>query len=155
MTALEQQQGRRTGEGEAEAIVRTRLSEAIAAEQRTLEATVWSSGPCREADHQLSVGGPHGLLRQRGSSTDAQHLAAELLGRFYIDRPGLSVVCLNGNTAAITAIANDYSYDDVFVRQLAGLAKAADVAVGHSTNGKLIERGPGHGRRRVRSASLR
>lgn len=70
-----------------------------------------------------------------GSSTDAQHLSAELLGRFYRDRAPLPSVCLSDNTAAVTAIANDYSYEEVFSRQLAGLGRPGDVLVGLSTSG--------------------
>jgi D-sedoheptulose 7-phosphate isomerase len=70
-----------------------------------------------------------------GSSMDAGHLAAELLGRFYYDRPSLPAVSLADSTAAMTAIGNDYSYSDVFSRQLRGIAVAGDVAIGLSTSG--------------------
>jgi D-sedoheptulose 7-phosphate isomerase len=70
-----------------------------------------------------------------GSATDAAHLCAELLGRFYRDREPLPGVALADNTAAMTAIGNDYGYDYVFSRQLAGLAKAGDVVIGLSTSG--------------------
>jgi D-sedoheptulose 7-phosphate isomerase len=70
-----------------------------------------------------------------GSSADAGHLAAELLGRFRVDRKPLAAVALADNTAAMTAIGNDYGYADVFSRQLAGVARPADVLVGLSTSG--------------------
>jgi D-sedoheptulose 7-phosphate isomerase len=70
-----------------------------------------------------------------GSAADAQHWAAELSGRFYQDRAPLPAVALTTNTSAVTAIANDDGYDEVFVRQLAGQADAGDVAVGISTSG--------------------
>jgi D-sedoheptulose 7-phosphate isomerase len=70
-----------------------------------------------------------------GSSMDAGHLAAELLGRFYIDRPSLPAIALSDSTAAMTAIGNDYGYADVFARQIAGLGRAGDVAIGLSTSG--------------------
>jgi D-sedoheptulose 7-phosphate isomerase len=70
-----------------------------------------------------------------GSSMDAGHLAAELMGRFYFDRPPLAAVCLSDHTAGMTAIANDYSFDEVFVRQLAGVGRPGDVAVGLTTSG--------------------
>ena len=70
-----------------------------------------------------------------GSAADAQHWAAELSGRFYQDRAPLPAVALTTNTSAVTAIANDDGYDEVFVRQLAGQAEAGDVAVGISTSG--------------------
>ncbi|GAA0492337.1 phosphoheptose isomerase [Paractinoplanes deccanensis] len=70
-----------------------------------------------------------------GSSTDAEHLSAELLGRFRYDRPSMSSYCLASNTAAMTAIGNDYSYDLTFARQLAGLGRKGDVLIGLSTSG--------------------
>jgi D-sedoheptulose 7-phosphate isomerase len=73
-----------------------------------------------------------------GSSADAGHLAAELLGRFYVDRAPLPALALSDNTAAMTAIGNDYGYDDVFSRQLRGLARRGDVAIGLSTSGNSL-----------------
>ena len=70
-----------------------------------------------------------------GSSMDAGHLAAELLGRFHYDRPSLPALSLSDSTAAMTAIGNDYSYDEVFARQLRGLARSGDIAVGLTTSG--------------------
>ncbi len=71
-----------------------------------------------------------------GSAADAQHMAAELSGRFYKDRAGLAAVSLTVNASALTAIANDYGFGEVFARQLDGLAHAGDVAVGISTSGR-------------------
>lgn len=70
-----------------------------------------------------------------GSAADAQHIVCELAGRFYLDRKPLPVTALTVNTSSITAIANDYSYDDIFSRQLEGLARPGDIAVGISTSG--------------------
>jgi D-sedoheptulose 7-phosphate isomerase len=70
-----------------------------------------------------------------GSASDAQHLAAELLGRFSLDRRPLRSISLNTDTSVMTAIANDYGYDEVFKRQLDGLGKAGDVLFGISTSG--------------------
>jgi D-sedoheptulose 7-phosphate isomerase len=70
-----------------------------------------------------------------GSAADAQHLAAELTGRYLRDRPGLPGIALTVNTSAMTAIANDFSYDLVFARQLQALSSKGDVAVGISTSG--------------------
>jgi D-sedoheptulose 7-phosphate isomerase len=71
-----------------------------------------------------------------GSATDAQHLAAELAGRFEVERRALAAVALTADTAVITAIANDYGYDRVFVRQIEALGRAGDVAFGISTSGR-------------------
>jgi len=70
-----------------------------------------------------------------GSATDAEHLAAEVLGRFARDRRPLAAHALTADSATLTAIANDYGYDEVFARQLRGLVKAGDVCVGISTSG--------------------
>jgi D-sedoheptulose 7-phosphate isomerase len=70
-----------------------------------------------------------------GSAADAQHLGAELTGRYLRDRPGLPGIALTVNTSAITAIANDYSYEMVFARQLEALSRKGDVAVGITTSG--------------------
>lgn len=70
-----------------------------------------------------------------GSAQDAGHLAAELIGRFAFDRPGLPAMSLADATAAMTAIGNDYSYDEVFARQLLAVGRSGDVAVGLSTSG--------------------
>jgi D-sedoheptulose 7-phosphate isomerase len=70
-----------------------------------------------------------------GSAADAQHLAAEFSGRFYIDRKALPAEALHCNTSYLTAVANDYSYDMVYSRLLEGVAKKGDVLVGISTSG--------------------
>jgi D-sedoheptulose 7-phosphate isomerase len=70
-----------------------------------------------------------------GSAQDAGHLSAELMGRFAFDRPGLSAMSLPDATAAMTAIGNDYSYDEVFARQVLAAGRAGDVAVGLTTSG--------------------
>lgn len=70
-----------------------------------------------------------------GSAADAQHLAAEFSGRFYIDRPALPAEALHCNTSYLTAVANDYSYDLVYARLLQGIGNKGDVLVGLSTSG--------------------
>lgn len=83
----------------------------------------------------IRAGGKVMFCGNGGSAADAQHLAAELEGRFLIDRPPLPAVALTVNTSSLTAIANDYSYDDIFVRQVRGLGTAKDALVGISTSG--------------------
>ena len=70
-----------------------------------------------------------------GSAADAQHLAAEFSGKFYIDRDVLPSEALHCNTSYMTAVANDYSYDIIYSRLISGLGKAGDVLVGLSTSG--------------------
>lgn len=71
-----------------------------------------------------------------GSASDAEHLVAELVGRFQWDRVALPAVALTANSAAVTAIANDYGYEEVFARPLSALIQAGDVAWGFSTSGR-------------------
>ncbi len=70
-----------------------------------------------------------------GSAADAQHLAAELSGRFYLDRPSLPAISLSTNSSTLTAISNDYGFEHVFSRQLPGVGNKGDVAVAISTSG--------------------
>ncbi len=70
-----------------------------------------------------------------GSAADAQHLAAELISRFLLERKSLPALALTTDTSIITAIGNDYSFDNIFARQIEGLAKKGDVAFGLSTSG--------------------
>lgn len=70
-----------------------------------------------------------------GSAADAQHLAAEFSGRFYIDRDALPSEALHCNTSYLTAVANDYSYDVIYSRLIKGLGKPGDILVGLSTSG--------------------
>ncbi len=70
-----------------------------------------------------------------GSASQSQHLAAELVGRYKIDRPAMNSISLTVDTSILTAVGNDYGYDDVFRRQVEGLGKAGDVLVGLSTSG--------------------
>lgn len=83
----------------------------------------------------LAQGGRIFFCGNGGSAADAQHLAAELTGRFLKERRSLAGMTLTGNTSALTAIGNDYSFDEVFSRQLEGLARSGDVIVGISTSG--------------------
>jgi D-sedoheptulose 7-phosphate isomerase len=70
-----------------------------------------------------------------GSAADAQHLAAEFSGRFYKDRQALPAEALHCNTSYLTAVANDYSYDDVYARLVEGITNTGDVLIGISTSG--------------------
>lgn len=70
-----------------------------------------------------------------GSAADAQHLAAELSGRYYFDRPPLYSEALHVNTSYLTAVANDYSYDEVFARLVKAMIQPQDILIGLSTSG--------------------
>lgn len=71
-----------------------------------------------------------------GSAADSQHLAAELLSRLRYNRPGLPAIALTTDTSALTAIGNDYAFDQIFARQIESLGMPGDVFVGISTSGK-------------------
>jgi D-sedoheptulose 7-phosphate isomerase len=75
------------------------------------------------------------LFGNGGSAADAQHIAAELVGRFAFDRPALPALALSVNSSCVTAIGNDYGFDVVFARQIEALGRAGDVAIGISTSG--------------------
>jgi D-sedoheptulose 7-phosphate isomerase len=75
------------------------------------------------------------LAGNGGSAADAQHLAAELVSRFYFDRPGLAAVALTTDTSALTAIGNDYGFERLFARQVDALGRKGDVFIGLSTSG--------------------
>jgi D-sedoheptulose 7-phosphate isomerase len=76
------------------------------------------------------------LFGNGGSAADAQHIAAEFLGRFQMERSPLPALALTTNTSALTAIGNDYGFEDVFARQVEALGTEGDVAVGISTSGR-------------------
>src|SRR5258706_7152323 len=75
------------------------------------------------------------MLGDGGSAADAQHFSAELLNRFERERPGLAAIALTTDTSTLTAIANDYEYEQVFSKQLSALGQAGDVLLGISTSG--------------------
>jgi D-sedoheptulose 7-phosphate isomerase len=75
------------------------------------------------------------LFGNGGSAADAQHIAAEFVGRFAFDRPALPALALSVNTSCVTAIGNDYGFDLVFSRQIEALARPGDLAIGISTSG--------------------
>jgi D-sedoheptulose 7-phosphate isomerase len=75
------------------------------------------------------------LFGNGGSAGDAQHIAAEFVGRFAFDRPALPALALSVNTSCVTAIGNDYGFDLVFSRQIEALARPGDLAIGISTSG--------------------
>jgi len=75
------------------------------------------------------------LCGNGGSAADAQHLAAELSGKFYLDRPPLFAEALHTNVSYITAVSNDYSFEEVYARLVRGEGQAGDVLIGISTSG--------------------
>ena len=84
---------------------------------------------CLKAGHKLLFCG------NGGSAADSQHIAAEFVGRFKINRPGLAAIALTTDTSILTAVANDFGYDTIFARQVEALGQAGDILVALSTSG--------------------
>ena len=108
------------------------LKQAMLADQSLLDTVLTVTERCI---HALQSG--HKLLfaGNGGSASDAQHLAAELVGRYGFDRPGLPAIALTTDTSILTAVGNDYGYEQVFVRQVQANGQAGDVLFGISTSG--------------------
>lgn len=83
----------------------------------------------------LSNGGKILICGNGGSAADAQHIAAELVGRYNIDRKGIAAIALTTDSSVLTSISNDYGYSNVFERQIEALANKNDVLIGISTGG--------------------
>jgi D-sedoheptulose 7-phosphate isomerase len=120
------------------ALIRRRLEENIETQQQLLHSACvrQAVSVAQRIAEALANGRKVILCGNGGSSMDAGHLAAELVGRFHYDRAALPAISLADNTAALTAIGNDYDYAEVFARQVRGLGVAGDVLVGLSTSGK-------------------
>ena len=103
--------------------------ETIKSAEKTIET---AANLCIES---LKKGNKILLFGNGGSAADAQHIAAELVGRYKTERKGLSAIALTTDTSAITSIANDYGYLHVFDRQVEALANEGDVVIGISTGG--------------------
>jgi len=86
----------------------------------------------------IRSGGKILIFGNGGSAADAQHIAAELVGRYKSDRKGLPAVALTTDTSALTSIANDFGYDQIFQRQIEALANPEDVVIGISTSGNSL-----------------
>src|SRR3989338_4240869 len=110
------------------------VKEKICASQATVEMIVRAA----EAMAQALVNGKKLLFfGNGGSAADAQHLAAEFTGRFLAKgRKPLAAVALTANTSSLTAVGNDFSFDDVFLREVQALGQPGDVAIGISTSGQ-------------------
>ncbi|MCQ2298597.1 MAG: D-sedoheptulose 7-phosphate isomerase [Bacteroidales bacterium] len=114
------------------------IEQSIAAKQTILENPAFMERIEEAANiiiESLKNGGKIHFCGNGGSAADAQHLAAELSGRFYFDRPPLNAEALHCNTSYLTAVGNDYGYDLIFSRLIRGTGKKGDVLVGISTSG--------------------
>ena len=117
-------------------IIEFEFSEHLKTAQATLECI---ADPLEIAANlcidSLKNGGKILIFGNGGSAADAQHIAAELVGRYKVERRGLPAIALTTDTSALTSIGNDYGYDRVFDRQVESLANKKDVVIGISTGG--------------------
>ena len=118
-------------------LVRTILQAAVSAHDRFagygLDAVAKAA---RAMAGALAAGRTVLVFGNGGSASDAQHVVAELVGRFEVERRSLAAVALTADSNIVTAVANDYGYERVFSRQIEGLGRAGDVAFGISTSGQ-------------------
>lgn len=120
------------------ALVSERINESIRVKQSLLEDDSLLENISQVADQIVACirnGGKLVLCGNGGSASDALHFAGEIVGRFQKERSAWPAVVLNADVATMTAIANDYSYDDVFARQAEGHVKQGDMFIGISTSG--------------------
>jgi D-sedoheptulose 7-phosphate isomerase len=109
-----------------------RVKQAILEDNQIMELVQEAARVCVRA---LECGGKLILCGNGGSAADSQHLAAELVGRYLRERRALPAIALTTNTSCLTAISNDYSYDEVFSRQIEAIGNKGDIAIGISTSG--------------------
>jgi len=122
-------------------LVRRRLGEGVATVEAMLgdDACVAAIAAVAEATTEAYRRGNKLLLfGNGGSAADAIHVAAEFVGRYLVDRPPQPAIALVANASSVTAIGNDYGYEEVFARQLTGLGVAGDVALGFTTSGRSV-----------------
>jgi D-sedoheptulose 7-phosphate isomerase len=125
------------GRDEATDLVRARIGESIAAKQALLggEIALQAAMLADRIVASLRDGGKVLLFGNGGSAADATHLAAEFVGRFRYDRAPLPALSLTDNASSISAIGNDYTYEEVFARQVHAFGQPGDVAIGITTSG--------------------
>jgi D-sedoheptulose 7-phosphate isomerase len=122
----------------AQSLAVARIRDCASVMQSLLESVAYLSAVVKVADamtKSLRSGNKILFFGNGGSAADAQHLAAELSGRFLKERKSLSGWALTTNTSVLTAIGNDYSFDEVFARQVQGIGSPGDVAFALSTSG--------------------
>lgn len=117
-----------------------RLTEAVTDARRLMERLVAEQGEvvataARLLAETLQNGGKILIFGNGGSAADAQHIAAEFVNRFQVERPPLAALALTTDTSVLTSIANDYNFNEVFAKQVRALGRSGDAALGISTSG--------------------
>jgi D-sedoheptulose 7-phosphate isomerase len=126
----------RTGTVSAEGLVRRAIQESIEVQTQLLEQHVSTIARlARLLVGALRAGGKLVIFGNGGSAADAQHIAAELVNRFRMERDALAAIALTTDTSILTSVCNDDNFDQVFSRQVRALVQRGDVAVGISTSG--------------------
>jgi D-sedoheptulose 7-phosphate isomerase len=120
--------------------VRARVEEEVRESLRVKEAFLQEcvgmlAAICTALAERLERGGKLLLFGNGGSAADAQHIAAEFVGRYQLERAALPAIALTANSSTLTAVANDYGYKEVFARQIGAFGAEEDAAVGISTSG--------------------
>jgi len=115
--------------------IRHRIEACIEVKRRLLPHTVLLAQVAEKFIEVYKAGKKVLLFGNGGSAADAQHIAAELVGKYYVDRKPLPAEALTVNTSSLTAIGNDYGFDQVFARQVEALGNTGDLAIGMSTSG--------------------
>jgi D-sedoheptulose 7-phosphate isomerase len=119
--------------------IRAHLSLSLAALERATQDASLLAAARKIADviaGALRAGNKLLIIGNGGSAADAQHIAAEIVGRYKQERPAYAAMALTTDTSALTAIANDYGFEQVFARQVAGLGRRGDVLLGLTTSGR-------------------
>ena len=126
-------------DGEPRAYISSKISEArhVLTDMLVNDGLILQVGAAAQACIDcLREGGKILLAGNGGSAADAQHIAGEFVSRFAFDRPGLPAIALTTDTSILTAIGNDYGYENLFARQVQALGNKGDVFIGYSTSGK-------------------
>ncbi|MEN3279572.1 MAG: D-sedoheptulose 7-phosphate isomerase [Solirubrobacteraceae bacterium] len=144
---------------DAEATIRRRITESLEAKRALLEdgVVVQVAQLAETITAALRDGNKVLFFGNGGSAADATHLASEFVGRFLLDREPLNAISLTDNGSSVSAIGNDYAYDQIFARQIRALGRAGDVAVGLSTSGRsrnVVEGLRAAGQAGLRTAAL-
>jgi D-sedoheptulose 7-phosphate isomerase len=126
----------RTGPDDIMAWVEEEMVESLRAKQAFIKECAGTlSAICAALADRLERGGKLLLFGNGGSAADAQHIAAEFVGRYQLERAALPAMALTVNSSILTAVANDYGYEEVFARQISAFGTEKDAAVGISTSG--------------------
>ena len=119
-------------------VVASAIQSSIESHQKLLELAPIIERISTACLKTIKTGGTIFLFGNGGSAADSQHIAAEFIGRFSKSRKSLPAIALTVNTSNLTAIANDYGYEQIFSRQLEGLLKKEDLVIGISTSGNSM-----------------